>query len=245
MLSKTKRTRHDGTTANKLGERLYYFILNENLKDAILLIGELNCNVNWVNHKNWTPLIIASRYSYYDVIKTLLKRQDLLINHQNLDGNSALLALDYFEFSFRSTHVSVCLELFINDARIDVNLVNKRGRSALWWAYRWRSTKNIKLLISHGAKVHGITESVFKHINEMYYKREPHSAKAEATAAMKNWKSYLSPFKRYSKTNKYYPLKFKQWAFNFILCCLRDKTFNKDLIYLLLEYVAEAWKLIK
>lgn len=84
----------------------------------------------------------------------------------------------------------------------------------------------------------GVTYSVLRYVKKTKFAHNPPSA--EATAVMKNWVSYLPDFTRYAKTNKYYPQEFKERAFVFILCCLRSKVLYKDMIYLLLEYIAKA-----
>ena len=96
----------------------------------------------------------------------------------------------------------------------------------------------MKLLILRGANVEGIFESVNK------YKRLGgwELPTGEAVELLKNWKLLLPEFTRYSKTNRIYPTIFKKWGFNFILCCVRKRVFPKDIIYLLLEYVARAWR---
>lgn len=161
----------------------------------------------------------------------LLKRQDLLVNHQDNDGDSALITAS-------GEGMTKCVKLLLDDRRTDVNLVNVRGQSVLWAAYRWGETTNMKLLISYGANIKGIVESVLE--DHKKWESDP-----SAEAVMKNWESYLPEFTRYVKSNKYYPHKFKECAFTFILSCLRSKAFPKDIIYLLLEYIARAWKLIK
>lgn len=227
MLSKTKKTRRELV----LETRLHDCIERAKLKKAILLITDTNCDVNWFEPVNgWTSLMKSSYRGYSGVTESLLKRPELLINHQTRAKNSALILASY-------RNNIKCVELLVNNPQTDINLVDENERSALWWAYRRECLRNMKLLISHGANVKGIIESLVEYTTRC----APPSD--EATKVMENWKLYLPAFKRYAISNKYYPREFKQWAFNFVLCCVRNKTLNKDMIYLLLEYIAEAWKL--
>ena len=222
-------------TADELGKRLYRFINHKKLKKAKLLIADPKCNVNWTSETvtEWTSLIKASFHGYPDFVKVLLKRQDLSVNYQSWCCDSALI-------SGTVMGKISCVGLLVNDLRTKINLLDEEGRSALWWAYSNSFPPIMKLLISHGANVNGIAASVVKY-NKVHVFYPPST---EATLIMKNWKSYLPEFIRFAKTNKYYPSEFKQWAFNFILCCTKSKAFCKDIIYLLLEYIARAWKKI-
>lgn len=231
MLSKPKRV----CLKKNLGRQLCDFISNKKLKEVILLIADPNCNVNWVTRTylyDWTPLIMASIEGYSGVVKALLKRRDLLINHQTLYGSTALkIAIN--------RNKTICVKLIVEDPRTEVNLVDEDGYSVLWWAYYYSLTPIMKLLISHGANVEGVTQSVLGVKKKLRSKQS-----TEAIEVMNNWKLYLPKFTRYAKSNKYYPSEFKDCAFVFILCCLRTKVLYKDLIYLLLEYVVESWKTV-
>ena len=135
--------------ARSPGERLYDFIRYGKLEDAKLLAADPNCNPNWASDvKETTPLAVASHRGYFDVVKILLRRQDLLANHQNFYGRSALI---------KASHGGSikCVELLVDDPRTDVNLVREDGYSALWWAYFYTYVPIMKLLISHGANVEG------------------------------------------------------------------------------------------
>ena len=211
-------------------DKLICFIQVGKNEEAKLLAADPKCNVNRVVN-GWTPLIWASYTGRFAVVNILLGRQYLLVNHQNKWGNSALM-----EASYKGS--TKCVELLVNDPRTDVNLIDDIGKSALWWAFRESHVPIIKLLISHGANIEGVAKFVFEHIKITGF----YPLSTEAIEAMENWKLYLPEFTRFAKTNKYYPSKFKEWAINFILCCLRSKAFPKDIIHLLLEYIARAWK---
>ena len=233
-MENNKVKRKTELTADELGRRLYRFITNRKKEKAMLLINDPKCNVNWVSaYCRSTPLIQASICGQPDIVKTLLKRQELLINHQEWCNYSALI------WATIEGHTR-CVELLVNDSRTNINFVGDDKHSALWRAYNNSCPSIIKLLLSHGANVNGIHVSVDKHSKVYAYPQ----LTVEATLVMKNWKSYLPEFTRFAKTNKCYPVEFKQWAFNFILCCIKSKAFCKDIIYLLLEYIAKAWKKI-
>ena len=226
-------------TNTSLEKELSNAIILGNINHAISLIFNPQCNINYVD--NYPLLMIAASMKQCDVIRALLKRKDLLINQSDSYGRTVL---------FCATHD--CLDILVRDQRIKVNILDKEGKSALWWSYmdaftktnRGYKEKSLKILISHGARVEGIEQSVCEWYESMLGCRNI-KADRGGYEIMDNWKTYLPSFKRFAASNKYYPPEFKQWAFNFVLCCTRNKTFCKDLIYLLLEYAAEVWKLIK
>ena len=217
---------------DQLEKRINNFILNNETKKAVLLINDPKCSVNWTGlSTNWTFLMKSSFRGHPSVVKALLKRPDLLINYQCWSDDSALT----WAAVKKKTR---CVELLVNDSRTNINLMDGVGRSALWWAYSENYTAIMKLLISHGANVNGVAVSVVKYnVN-----RGSAPLTTEATMMMKNWKTYLPEVTRFAKTNMYYPVEFKRWAFNFILCCTKSQAFCKDTIYLLLKYIARAWK---
>ncbi|MCK4518473.1 hypothetical protein KAT92_06855, partial [Candidatus Babeliales bacterium] len=172
------------------------------------------------------------------VIRALLKRKDLLINHRDTCGRTVL---------FNASND--CFDILIEDPCVDVNICDCYNKSALWYAIYNTSSiwgndddnKRIVNLISHGANV----EETLNSIEHFSLEGIPFHKVSKTTKIREIWKTHLPSFKRFAVSNKYYPHEFKQWAFHFVLCCTREKTFCKDLIYLLLEHVAEAWKLIK
>lgn len=46
------------------------------------MVADPKYDVNWVNRRGLTSLMSASRWGYYIVVKALLQRQDVLLNHQ-------------------------------------------------------------------------------------------------------------------------------------------------------------------
>ncbi|MCK4499340.1 hypothetical protein KAU11_02500, partial [Candidatus Babeliales bacterium] len=148
-------------------------------------------------------------------------------------GNSALSLVSIIGYTS-------CAELLLNDSRIVVNSVNMCGHTPFWEAYNFSNVSIMKLLIAHGAKVVD-SDAIITELKVCGIKLPS----AEATQITKDWKLYLPEFTRYAKSNKYYPRAFKEEAFVFILCCVKSKAFPKDVIHLLLEYIARAWKLLK
>lgn len=208
--------------------RLYDFIGYNNIPGVKKLVSD----VNWKNIFGRTPLHHAVRHGLYDVIKVLLKRFDILPNKRNDSDFTPLMVAAMFGYT-------VCVDLLVQDHRVDVNVTTNNGASALWFAYYNDKIHVIKLLISHGANIEGIVDSVCEFARVSWTATPQHTS----TKVMDNWKSYLCEFTRYAKSNKYYPREFKERAKVFILCCVRMKRrFPKDIIYLLLEYIARAWK---
>ena len=81
----------EAPTADELGEKLYNFIDNEDPEQATVLAADPRCNVNWVDDNGDTPLIWAAYRGYSDVVEVLLRREELLVNHQERRGDSALM----------------------------------------------------------------------------------------------------------------------------------------------------------
>ena len=227
-----QKVRKEIENKNK-GERLCYLISWKKLdKEVMLLAVDPECDVNYSGFDGSTSLINASIHDHYDLVEALLERQDLEINNQNENGQSALMCALF-------SGNAKCVKLLLDDPRIDINLLDNYGHSALLCAFGYNRRRicyipQTKLLLSRGANV----EEVFIYVQNTPFLR----ISANAAKVINNWKLYFPEFTRNAKTNKYYPTEFKERAFNFILCCLKSKSFPKDIIYLLLEYIARAWK---
>ena len=60
---------------------------------------------------------------------------------------------------------------------------------------------------------------------------------------VRNWRFYLPRWSRFGSA-RYYPREFNDIAIHWLLVCTRLKVPPKDLRYLIIEYIAEAWKTI-
>lgn len=192
-----------------------------NLIECKLLFN--NCtDINTKDRLGRTALVAATKNNQIEIVKLLLTHPEINVNCSNIDFGTPLTIASCRGYT-------EIVKLLLSRPKINVNAKDIDMWTAFMFASSNRQPGIAKLLIAHGAEVGIINGGLTAEIKEIY----------------RNWKSYLPPFKRYALSNKYYPQEFKQWAFNFILCCIREKTFCKDLIYLLLEYAAEAWKKIK
>ena len=192
----------------------------DSLSIVKLLLNHPDIDVNARNDDKNTALSIASWWSRENVVKMLLDRPEINVNDQGSEGETALMVA-------AQNNYSDIVKQLLAHSNIGINIRDHYGETALMYALDANHYDIAKLLIAHGSDIP---------------KRNATYWALGSKAILKNWKSFLPPFKRFSASNKYYPRKFKHWAFNFVLCCVRDKTFYKDLIYLLLEYVAKAWK---
>ena len=205
---------------NNFGEPALVFAARHGHTEIVeMLLSHHDIDVNIIDDDNWTPLMYASLKNRIGVVKLLLACPDL-INTKNKYMYTALM------FASDKQNCKI-VKLLSSHFWLDINDKSFSGETALSKAARWAHDKVVKILLAHGAKPNEIDDKW----------------KSATKSIIINWKTCLPSFKRFADSNKYYPLEFKQWAFNFVLCCQREKTFCKDLIYLLLEYVAEAWKL--
>lgn len=184
---------------NKYGVTALIQASRRNLVEIVkMLLLCLNINVNGGDNDNWTPLMYASINNHYVIVKLLLACHG--IRHTKNKFNCT--ALMYASYKGYLKIVKLLLTRFWGD----INVKSKSGRTALEMAVHQSRVEILKLLLAHGAEVGDINDNL--------------NQKPDIRLILQNWKSYLPPFKRYATTNKYYPRKFKQWVFNFILCCL-------------------------
>ena len=169
-----------------------------------------------------------------NVLEMLLGRQDLNINIQDNNGKSALLYCleeslggNEYDLNFEGA------ELLLGREDLDISVktppkkqtcVNHGERNITYFLQIEDTEESIELLkklISRGIE--------FEYIEDCYcvdeFKHEP----------------YLPRWSRI--TYKYYPKRFDRYIFAWLLVCKRLKIFPKDIVYLIIEYIAENWKI--
>lgn len=101
---------------------------------------------------NITPLMLASKNNFFEIVKLLLdKDTNLQLRDKDLSGNNALFyAIDGYSINI----VKYLLNNYKN--KININETNNNGQTALFVAAKKGSTKLTKLLIENGANVNHV-----------------------------------------------------------------------------------------
>ena len=210
------------------GKWLHSYIFNDQLEEAAEMASHPECDVNWVEYEKSPAIAVAAEMGNAEVVEILLSRSDILVNNKDTEygGETAL------HRAVRFKHI-IIVRLLLANKDCDVNATDYANRTPLQYAYSLSLIATMKLLIANGANVK-INAPRFSFI----LRSRPN---AEANEIVKNWTRYLPDFTRFAKSNAYYPSEFKAIARCFILSCVRIKVFPKDIIHLLLEYIARAY----
>ena len=156
----------------------------------------------------------------------------------------------------------VLLEEYLQKG-MDPNQCDDNGRTALYTAAEYGHAKCMKVLLKYGADVnirnsylatalhvacHGRKVNCVKLLLEYgadtklldWYHRSVYdvSLYRNCKEALENWKTYLPKWNRYTTAARY-PVEFNEIAFAW----LSSSKLPKDLKYLVIEYMAEIWKL--
>ena len=178
-------------------------------------------NINVTNNYGNTPIMMAALGDRVDNVQYILMNNDNVnIAVHDHDDRHTLLTLACKK-SFPTNVVKQILE-YPKDCRL--NWSNRYERSALQHAIDCENVPTIELLLRYGATG-----------GENYL----HNKRIESI--LNERKSYLPKWNRFN-TFKYYPKEFNEIAIHWILCCKRLKVFPKDIVYLILGYIGEAWK---
>ena len=191
--------------------------------------GHLECLKLLIKHKadlniqdNWgiAALYWASRNGHAECVE-LLVEAGADLNSQNRNGATALHMASFWGRC-------ECMELLL-ERGANINIQDKWGETALHWTLRANHIKYAKLLLRYGAD---------PNLQNTHGKTVIDMANGELKKVLKNWKTYLPPWNRYT-TAKYYPVEFNKIAFAW----LSSSKLPKDLRYLVLPKLAEKWKL--
>ena len=191
---------------------------NNYIEIVKLLLEVKNINVNLQDSDGDNALICAFREKNAEIIKLLLTNETININLQNYDGDTALI------YTSLNGNIEV-VKLLLNIENINVNLENNCGITAMMHASENGRIEIVKLLLSKGATV-SVKYDYSDDINEV----------------LTNWKTYLPRWNRF-KTYKYYPKEFNEIVMLWLLICKRKNFVSKDIKLLMIEYLAESWKL--
>ena len=183
-----------------------------------LLLTNKTININTQDNNNYTALMYASRSGYTEIVKLLLTNKTINVNIQDNYKNTALI------FASINNNIEV-VKLLLEHKNINVHLQDNYGKTVLLWASRFENIEIIKLLLAKGATI----PSKFSYSNDM-------------NEVLTNWKTYLPKWDRF-KTYKYYPKEFNEIIIQWLLICKRKNFVSKDIKLLMIEYLAESWKL--
>ncbi len=190
-----------------------------NIEVVELLLANKTINVNLQNKNGYTAVIYASRNGNIEIVKLLLKVEAINVNLQNKSGYTALILASW------NGYIEV-VKLLLNIEIININIQDNTGQTALVIASRKGNIDVVKLLLGKGATIISESNRYSKKINEV----------------LTNWKIYLPRWNRF-KTYRYYPKEFKNIVILWLLICKRKNFVSKDIRLLMIEYLAESWKL--
>ena len=184
-----------------------------------LLLKIESINVNLHDDDRDTALMCASKYNYIEIAKILLENETINVNLQNCDENTALILASWFGY------IEI-VKLLLDNETINVNLQDSSGDSALICASENNYIEIVELLLAKGAIIKiPANNNYSNYIN----------------GVLTNWKTYLPKWNRF-KTYRYYPKEFKDIAIQWLLICKRKNFVSKDIKLLMIEYLAESWK---
>lgn len=112
---------------------------------------------------------------------------------------------------------------------IKIDVLDQNHQTALDVAFSRRITDAVKLLLSYGAKTYACPPTHWTWQREM-------------KKMLDNYRTYLPRWNRFNTATRYNK-EFCDIAIAWLLCCKRLNVFPKDIQYLIVEYIAEVWKL--
>ena len=227
---------------------LFRAIFHCSAQHVRLLLAHPNIDVNK------GALCYAASRGYVEIVSMLLAHDDLVVGVaaaklalRNNQFHVLELLLPYINPNMRdedSLTILMCalqyddslslVEMLVSHPKIKINMqtISLGKASALQFAALYKTHKAVKLLIRHGAHPECILSQPFL----LTY------ITSESRDVLYAWKTYLPKWNRFT-TCKFFPLEFNGGVARvWLLCCKRLDVFPKDVRYLILEYIAEAWK---
>jgi ankyrin repeat protein len=99
---------------------IHYAVIFNNLKILELLVSKNN-NVNLKDGSEMTPLMLAIKYKNINIIKYILKNDNLNINQTNNEGHTAL----HMACNYENENI---VELLLENKKIDVNVQDNQNK---------------------------------------------------------------------------------------------------------------------
>lgn len=182
---------------------------------CILSRKGVNPNIGTINGNS--PLIIAIRQPNRTCVRLLLQCSNIDVNKKSIDGTPPLTAAFFSDFEM--------FVMLVTHKDIDINSTDSHGHTSLYFA-SYINANVCLILLTRGARLpYNCTTGL-----------DPIAVKqlTAARIALPRWNRF--------NTHKHYPLKVNETAKVWLLCCKRLGILHKDLRYLVIEYIADAWK---
>lgn len=148
----------------------------------------------------------------------------------NIDNVNVNIENFWGETALHLTNDAGVMSLLLECPDIKINGLDEDDHTPLERAFRRRNIEEIELLLSYGAKI-------YKDFNQYYWNQ--YSIKLNTFDCCR---TYLPRWNRFTTATRY-DKEFSDIAITWLLCCKRIKVISKDIQYLIIEYIAEAWKL--
>jgi len=107
-----------------------------------LLTNNSQININAEDNLKQTPLYIACREGYIQIVRLLLNVEGIDLNHSNNYGESA------FWIACLKGHINI-VKLLLNHERVDINQASRSGITAFYLACFNRNLEIVKLLLNN------------------------------------------------------------------------------------------------
>lgn len=123
--------------------------------DIVLnLIRRNDFNAAQINEKGDTPLHVACRYRRIKIVKSLLDKDDTILNIKNNDGDTPL------HIAIKNRQQDIVALILNGNYNFDVNIQDKEGRTATFLIKHYKFDENtIKNLEASKANVHTASNS--------------------------------------------------------------------------------------
>ncbi|XP_015462592.2 photoreceptor ankyrin repeat protein [Astyanax mexicanus] len=137
----------EGENSNKIANTLYEACSQNNAPalKRILEQGVTRDDVMEVDINGWNGLMVASYKGYLPIVYGLHSCQHLEINHQDNEGNTALM------IAAQAGHVSICNYLLNYFPGVEIEMRDSRGYTALIKAAMQGRSDVVAALVMHGA----------------------------------------------------------------------------------------------
>lgn len=119
---------------------LFQALLQRDHNEACRLIRIQEINVNEIDSEYGASLLMLACYAgLHDVTQAMLSRSDILVNHQDKSGLTALM------HAIQGQQVQT-IKLLLACPNIDLSLTDTSGHNALYWAEQSYNSEVITLL---------------------------------------------------------------------------------------------------
>lgn len=124
--------------------------------DLVKILLEYGADPNTTDYKGTTPLMIACKRGYIKIIKLLLSKTTnnhgplLNINQKDDKGETVLMKISKKE-DHQVNNLNEVMKLLVKNDKIQIDLEDKNGETALFYAIKDGEYSNGKILLKYGA----------------------------------------------------------------------------------------------